>query len=454
MKRAETLAEIYQSCHPRPLRREELETFFVDTDDARDKVLSRRDEMRRRLTRDTTCNTKILLAGHAGCGKSTELVKLAEELKESFFTVSLSAAEDCNLYDLVLEDVLVVMMERILSRCEETSLSDELDPASTALAEVHRWFAEELDIEEKTRESGFEGEGGIDASQSHFGKLLGLLIKMKARIRRADKSVHRMCQEKPHRWSDLVQRCNLLVKEVQHVLHGHNRRMLIVIEDMDKANLNDARRIFFEQPAALADIETCMICTVPIFLRHSADWARLDQHFESLDLPMLKVSEFDGEPCGKGRHVIRDIIGRRIAPHLIDGAALDLLIDKCGGVLRDVFEVLVVAAQAAESACQKSTRQETLTEEDVRYGLNRRKNEYTRAISAENLPEEWTLTVQDLYAKLEELRDQPVRAFPAEPVAMVLLKAKAVLEYNGEAWFAIHPLVRELLEVMQSDRHK
>ena len=29
---------------------------------------------------------------------------------------------------------------------------------------------------------------------------------------------------------------------------------------------------------------------------------------------------------------------------------------------------------------------------------------------------------------------------------MVLLKARAIMEYNGEGWFALHPLVVELLD--------
>ena len=73
------------------------------------------------------------------------------------------------------------------------------------------------------------------------------------------------------------------------------------------------------------------------------------------------------------------------------------------------------------------------------------------AISVLDLPEEWDLSVGDLYRRLRELADRPVRVLPADPVAMVLLKARAVLEYNGEQWFRVHPLVQELLKVMPSE---
>lgn len=41
-----------------------------------------------------------------------------------------------------------------------------------------------------------------------------------------------------------------------------------------------------------------------------------------------------------------------------------------------------------------------------------------------------------------------MQALPSEPAVMVLLQAKAILEYNGEGWFAVHPLVKELLKLI------
>lgn len=449
MKKANTLAEIHQSCHPEPLQRDQLEAFFVDTAQARDRVMSRRDEIGKRLQRGADVNTKLLLAGHGGCGKSTELVKLADELADTFFPVSFSVAQECNLYSVVVEDVLLVVMERVLSACKATpSIAKEMADAHEALREVYRWFATELEIEETKIEAGGEAEAGINTSQSYLGKLVGLLVKCKASIRRGDSRTYRATQETPQRLGALVDRCNLVIKEVKQILHGMRKHLLIVIEDLDKVGLMDARRIFLKQPGVLAELDTCMVCTVPVFLHHSPDRGALEQHFECVDLPMLKVREFDGTPCESGRSLIRQIVDRRVDRSLIEGDALELLITKSGGVLRDVFEVLVVAGEAAESLSENGQQEAVITEANVRYGLNRRKSEYARAISVLDLPKEWDLTSEDLYRKLREMAPSPVRALPSEPTTMVLLKARAIIEYNGEAWFWVHPLVEELLKVM------
>jgi hypothetical protein len=451
MEQAKTLSQIYQSCHPRPLLRQELEQFFVDTADARDPVMSRRQELRMRLERNADANPKLLLAGHGGCGKSTELVKLADELKDSFLTVAFDVRAECNPSHVPVEDVLVVAMERVLSACKDAGLAGEMGSAEKTLREVHQWFAEELHIDETQRQAGVEAEAGVDVSSSWFGRALGLLVKLKGSIRRAEKGIHRMTYEEPRRMGALVLRCNLLMKEAKQVLHTRGRRLLLVIEGLDKVNLTDSRRIFLEQPTVLADLETSLICTVPIFLRHSPQTGAMDAYFECVDLPMIKVREFDESPCPPGRQAIEQILQRRIARDLLHPDALAMLIEKSGGVLRDVFAALIIAAQAAESLSERGKQQPVITPENVRYALNRRKNEYARSISVLDLPEGWQLEVGELYDRLRELAGEPVRNVPSDNATRVLLWARAILEYNGEQWYCVHPLVRELLEVMKRE---
>jgi len=451
MKQAKDLSEIHQSCRPEPLRRDQLEQFYVDTAEARDPVVSRRDEMRKRLERNVDENTKLLLAGHVGCGKSTELVKLADEMKDSFFTVPFDVLAECNPSHVPVEDVLVVTMERVLSACKEAGLEAEMGSADKTLQEIHRWFAEELHIDETEREAGVEAEAGVDASGSWFGRALGLLAKVKGSIRRAEKGIHRMTQEEPRRLGALVVRCNLLLKEAKQVLHTRGRRLLVVVEGLDKINLTDSRRIFLQQPTVLADLDTSLICTVPIFLRHSPQTGAMDAYFECVDLPMIKVQDFDGSPCEEGRRIVSEIIHRRVASSLVEPDALTMLIDKSGGVLRDVFAALIIAAEAAESLSERGQQEPVIRSDNVRYALNRRKNEYARSISVLDLPEGWQLEIGELYDRLRELAGEPVRNVPSDNATRVLLWARAILEYNGEQWYCVHPLVRELLEVMKRE---
>ncbi len=449
IERATKLSEIHRACQPRALRRNELEEFFVPTAEARDETISRRDRIRKVLTRDPGAQTKLLLAGHAGSGKSTELVKLVDELGDRFFVVSFSVLQECNLVSLPVEDLLVVMMERLVFACDKADMAGSFSE-SKAVEEVYQWFARETETTLQQRELGTELAAGVDTSHSYLGKLAGLLGKWKNWIRHKSGRSKKTELVRPHRLSELTERCNLLIGDVQNALAKDEKTLLVIIEDADKMNLADARRIFIEQPRVLADLGTNLICTIPIFLLHSPDREALEPLFDDMVLPMPKVFEFDRRPCEKGRAVIRQIIERRMSIDLIEDEALTQLIEMTGGVLRDVFEVLVIAAEAAESMHERKRQPEPrINAQNIRYGLNRRKSEYARSISTINLPSEWKLKNDDLYARLKELAKKPLRILPTDHCAMVLLQSKAVIEYNGEQWFDVHPLVKELLLLME-----
>jgi len=446
MRQAQNLSEIHQSCEPRPLEPAELSEFFVETAQARDPVLSRREELRELLPKKP--RAKVLLAGHTGCGKSTELVKLSQEVKDRYLVVNLRIREECNLFHVPVEDLLVAMMERLLDACSrDARAAGKLAEAQETLKEIQRWFATELDIDEQKVSTGIEASAGANASQSLLGKVLGLLGGVKLDIRRGGERLHRVTQEKPHRLSALAERCNTLIRAAHTALYESGRELLIVAEDLDKLNLADARRIFVDQPTILADLGCAVICTASIFLLHSPDKGAFEPYYDTRVLPMPQLRHFDGSPHAAGEAAVREIIRRRVAPGLIQEPALALLLEKSGGVLRNIFEVLLVAAQAAESLHARGEQPENaIIEANVRYGLNRLKSEYARSITVLNLPPAWKeVKLADLYARLRTFAQGRRRILESDEAAMVLLNARAILEYNGEGWFDLHPLVRELL---------
>lgn len=448
MKRAATLDEIHQSCDPRPLRREELASFFISTAHARDPVLSRREQLRQRLLRDPHGNQKLLLAGHSGSGKSTELVKLTEELGPRFLVVGFSVAQECNLAHVPLEDVLIVMMERLLRVLRDEHLDGDVDTVAL-LAPIRDWLARDVRISERDQSAEAETGAGLDARETLLARVLGLAAHAKVSLRRREVRVQRRTEERPRRLGELIDLCNTLLGAVRAALQQRERWLVVLLEDLDKISLADARRIFIEQAPVLAELRAPLIATIPIFLLHSPDRGPLDQHFESFVLPMPKVTEFDGSACAEGRGVLREIVLRRLDPALVEATALETALAMCGGVLRDLFEVLVVAAEAADSLHVAGRQAQARIEADnVRYALNRRKSEYARSISTVNLPSEWHLTNEDLYARLKQLAGRPTRTLPVDHASMVLLQAKAVLEYNGEQWFGVHPLVAELVQLL------
>jgi hypothetical protein len=440
MHKATNLRDIKLSLDPRPLTPPELPAFFVDTAVARDPSSNRRIEIAEEL--ETDDHVKVLLAGHSGCGKSTELTKFCSDQSDRFFAVPFSIRSEATLSNVSIEQLLVLIVERVLSRAD--SFAERLSPET--LESVYKWFDETFTKREATRESKIEAGGKAGAEESLLSKLLGIGVWLKADMRAGAKVLHSTVSKESRRLSELCHQCGLILKEVSLALHP--RQLLLVIEDIDKASIADAERLFFDEPGPLADLPCKAIYTIPIFLQCSPRVQNLDPRFRLHTLPMIKIQNQDGTPSDTGIAAMKEILKRRMKLELIEADALKLAIDKTGGVPRDLFDVMISAASVARQAHDAQQRpREVITATDVRYGLNRRKSFILRGISVAGLPEAYKdITVEQLYERLKQYGSNPVPNAVSDPINLALMQAHALIEYNGERWYRVHPLVLEHVE--------
>ena len=162
---------------------------------------------------------------------------------------------------------------------------------------------------------------------------------------------------------------------------------------------------------------------------------------------MIKVVESDLRTRTNGFGTVREIVRRRVPEVLLPQDALDLAVEKTGGVLQHLFEVLHIAA----SMTDYETETDPITVERIEYGLQRKRREFYQeiAIPFGGVQGEPHLKVQDLYDRLAEYaraeeqgkKNKP----PTDAINQVLLKCCALVEYNGEGWFGVHPLVFDVL---------
>jgi hypothetical protein len=221
----------------------------------------------------------------------------------------------------------------------------------------------------------------------------------------------------------------------------------VIVEDMDKLDLKQAREIYVNNANLLTGLDVRIIYTIPIYLFHSPDANAFRSRFSTpIPLPMIKVTE--PKPDGKtkrteGFKTVRKIVFERIDSKLIQGPALDMLIERTGGVLRHVFEVLQRVATMADVT-------QPIREKHVEYGLGQVRKELWQMIalpidSVPGAPE----SVEVLYERLCECAakqwagEKPM--CNSDAINQILLKSCALVEYNGEGWLGVHPLVIENL---------
>lgn len=444
MKRATDLAGIQRSCDPRPLTVAELPEFFVETAHARDPQSNRREELAAELS-DPSEHTKVLLAGHGGCGKSTELTKFCADHADEFLAVPFSISREATLANITIESLLVLVVERTLSAAREAGLEPRL--STTTLTAVYAWFDETFVQLQTSRDSTGEVGGQVGAGDSLLGRLFGVTAGLKADIRAGSRVLRQTITQENQRLVQLAERCGEVLKEVTLALASTQpgRQLLVVVEDLDKASIADAERLFFDEPGPLADLPCKAIYTLPIFLTCSPRIQALDARYRLHTLPMIKVVGLDGARDDAGIDTMRRLVSQRLDLDLVEPQALDEAILNTGGVLRDIFAVLTTASSVTRQALARDpSRARRITVPDVRYGLNRRKSALLRGISVAGLPKEYgQVSVDQLYERLRLYGDQPIRNAKSDPINLALMQAHALLEYNGERWYRVHPLVFE-----------
>ncbi|MGE0086754.1 MAG: hypothetical protein AB7S75_20300 [Desulfococcaceae bacterium] len=439
LKKAETLADIRRVCRPLPLSGRELESFFIETDCARDPNQNTRQRIS--ATLEVIPDARILFYGHRGCGKSTELNKLMTEISDRFITVSFSIQDEMNLVSARAEDLILVITARVLKSAQNMGL----ELKDSLLKPVLDFFSETVLSEKECRDMNLNVGAGVSTESGLLGKLAGLFFKIASEIKFNAHSEETKTAKLRKRPGDLLTQANFVIEAVRSAL-PEDKKLLIIVEDIDKLDLKQAREIFVQNTNLLTGLRTCIIYTIPIFLFHSPEVNAFKHHFDdTINLPMIKVME-PPEKKADGFEIVREMILNRIQGNLIEPDALQLLIQKTGGVLRHIFDVL-------HEAAVMTTAKIPLTRDHIQYGLNQLRRELSLQIALpyEPLPG-GPQSVEQLHerlvecAKKQRLGEKP--GLIADAINQILIKSCAMVEYNGERWIGVHPLVIEYLKVI------
>ncbi len=223
----------------------------------------------------------------------------------------------------------------------------------------------------------------------------------------------------------LLERFDLIIGEIERLT---KKRVLIIVEDLDKADLASAREIFCGHSMSLTQPRCRIIYTFPIALRHDNDFINICHNFdEPYVLPNFKVANQDGSPDDPGKTELTQIILHRAEAKLFTDKAIQLLVSFCGGLPR---ELVTLARRSCLIALQKNVPQ--INETIVVQAGNRLCNDYQVLLTSSQV---------DILKKVHQTKqvenDKPHRA---------LLHNLRLLEYrNQDVWYDVHPIVLALL---------
>ncbi len=378
---------------------------------------------RRRLARslEPIEAQKILLVGHRGTGKSTELNKLAEEIRDKYHTIGFDALTVTGRSTMRYEDLMLALSTQITRRCIDEKLigrpvSEPLHEGWQSLAD---WWREKVagfnlgpqrEIETMASLSTLLGEIEIGVSQSAFTReQLNAL---------ADREM-----------PELIRRLNWVIGEAESYLNP--KRLLLVVEGLDKVDLEAARHIFRDHGPTITAPKAAMIYTFPLPLRYSDDYQTVRRYFnQHVLLPNLSLRHRNGEEDKTGRQALEQVVLNRLNRGLIADEALEHLIVASGGI---VVELIKLVNQAALFALDHNTQAQSIKIEDAKNAVK----ELRRELAANLSLAEWRL-LKDRHAD---------RLLTNEPEIEKLLNKGALIEYSNDVqWCDVNPTLWSLLE--------
>jgi hypothetical protein len=390
LKKATTLFEAIAQLDPRraPRTADELDAFFVSRLDSPIDDLDI-------LLRSVTQPQKLLFTGHRGSGKTTELAKLMQWIGDDMLVVRYSVDRTLDIYDLSYLDILLSLALQLVLQAAERDLAISpgvLDHVFAFTREITR------EVEVSTRDS------------TEAGLSLDFIAKLTTKLRTEDVTRERVRERVQPRVSDLLESIDILSRDLRTVT---GRRVLFIVEDIDKADLDVAKRLFYEHGQSLSAPAVTIIYTLPTPLRHDNAFMQVRSTFSDPHiLPNLTARTRAGAPDAHGLRTIQKIVTSRLAEALLTPDALERMAHLSSGIPR---ELIALARQAAIEALKRDR------------AAKRRRSDYD------------VLLTRAQRALLHEVR--AAKDIDNTPPYRDLLHNLSVLEYrsNGEPWYDVKP---------------
>ncbi len=450
-RKATTLREALKVLTPKPLEKpEELRDFYSSEPNqvrGDDKIA----HIKLGLSEADKDNPyKAFLIGHSGCGKSTELSRLINEMQGKFRFIRFDVREEIDPINFKPFDVLLVMMIKLV---EETSKPVEeggtgYPPSKDLLENIWNWY-NNVTVTQTEKEVGeIETEGEVRVgtpSAAWWPKFVTLFARIRGDIKLSADREEKVVNYRLSRIYDLIELLNALLKECNQLLgHAVDCSWVFVGESFDKPGIPVSRieDLFLNYSNILQDLDAHLIFNIPLSLVYSEKGAKLPRlSGGTLTLPDTPVFHPDHSLHVEGRAAMKDILDKRMEAALFEVGQQERLIVGSGG---NINQLLAMTAAAARYAILSNVPDPKIGGKDVDRALADRKREFEGALGT-SPADEVALTWAEKADKLLQIYEQKPEARIRDAKLNSLLRAQAVQEFNGTWWFGVHPVVVDIL---------
>lgn len=450
-ERAERIEEIENSLYLHEVRADS--PFYTNLDEARNgdsegscrqwithtlKKCSRRN----RKGGDEYSYSRLLFAGHSSCGKTTELCRIQRELEKDYHIIYIPDIETKTERISSQKDFLYYVMSELIIRCKDDpvfmgEVGDKIEKLYRHLEE--KIFGTVVKTNKLRIDDLIQTEASVEGSLKYLSPVIRLMTKLTAKGTFEEETQRELNVCIGNYFDEFMELANSILLSMQEACFRHKEQklLLLVLDGVDKVSPSVAEKIFLDGSSFLAQLNVSMIVTFPICLLYSPRQVEATKHFGNPRvLSMVKVHERDGSDCKRGIQALRGMVDKRMNINALmeNPDDIDEAIRLSGGNIRDLFRFIIDAADLSDmrgsdkitSADLQKTYKEALT--TFRRKLVR---SYLRYLS----------DVMD-----DKEKNDVIRIDHHDDTLLAMFDAGMLIEYNGDRWCDLNPLVRKIME--------
>lgn len=438
MKVAESFGECVNVLDNGPLTDENFNLFYTEfSEPYRIDIIK---QLNFRLKNPTSPTTfKFILAGHRGVGKSTELLRVSRLCSE-YKTIFINVSDSVSNRELLYTNVLMHIADELMKFGVTTGIIDEDDEVLDPLMDYWDKEVQYSEVihnvkEEKKDLSVGAGVGGKLATKFELLKFLktALTLNVKgdvsfsygnAKTSTVDEVINTVISKNN---SLFIHALNVLVHKIRENLG--NQKLLLIINEFDRdSNLILSKQVFKDHIDAFLGIDVDMIYSYPVHLLYDPEYSHIRDKFTCVyQLGVVEIIGDDRHYMHGGIDLLKELVYKRIKRTLIDDNALELAIKMSGGLIRDVFSMLIDAATSA-AVCNH----DIIELVDVQKSIRTLEERYIKLIR-----------IDDAFKKVAEMSANPYQQVTSD--LRELLRTECVLEYSNNRYM-VHPIVLRFLK--------
>lgn len=424
--------KFFNACNPGKTLKigsQEDRQYYIDFSSVRGGNVIQR--LRRTIANQPNEATCQLFTGHIGCGKSTELFRLKDDLEQQgFHVVYFESSADLDMADVDVSDILLAITRQVSGSLERVNINLKPNYFVNLFGEIADFLQTPIDL---SGEMGFSLPLGIG--------------KITAKTKDSPKLRSQLRQYLEPRTSGILEAINqeVLGRATDLLKQQGRKGLVVIIDNLDRVDISpkssgrsQPEYLFIDRGEQLKKLNCHVVYTIPLVLIFSSELSTLTNRFgvKPIVLPMVTVKAREGADNPEGLRLLRQMVLARAFPQLsleerlnrisevFDAPeTLDRLCRISGGHVRNLLVLLYSCLQEADPPIQTECLETVIREY---------RDDLISAIS----DSEWTLLHQIVQ------QQEPVKG---EEEYQILLRSMFLFEYRDieGRWFDINPALAE-----------